>query len=47
MTKVTKPNWLCHFAVNFAVNFDMATKALPGPGPTVEATDISKSLYES
>ena len=26
VTKVTKPNWLCHFAVNFAVNFDMATK---------------------
>jgi hypothetical protein len=31
---MTKPNWLYHFAVNFAVNFDMATKsAIVAPGP--------------
>ena len=28
MSKVTKPDWLCHFAVKFAVKFDMATKVL-------------------
>ena len=33
MTKVTKPIWLCHFAVNFAVNFDMATKLRIKFGP--------------
>jgi len=26
VSKVTKPDWLCHFAVKFAVKFDMATK---------------------